>query len=115
MQPIVILFINKQYRKVAIQTTINENHQIKSTFENSLIIKRFIFEFFDGFICLFYLAFFHKDRNYLKSTLKSFFISNQIRRLLTESVIPCVIGFFKGTVRYIINKDYQKQYFAFGG
>lgn len=57
IQVICVQLINKFYREFAKKTCDMENHKIKSNYENSLIIKRFIFEFFDGFISLFYLAF----------------------------------------------------------
>lgn len=68
-QVIVINTINKFYRKIAEKTTNWENHRVKSNHENSLIIKRFVFEFFDCFFPLFYLAFITRNISALKSQL----------------------------------------------
>ena len=49
--------INGLYQAIARKTTDWENHKVQSNYENSLIIKRFIFEFFNYFLSPFYLAF----------------------------------------------------------
>ena len=54
----VILVLNGWYRQVAIRLTEWENHETKVAFQNSLILKRFLWEAFDAFIGLCYLAFF---------------------------------------------------------
>jgi hypothetical protein len=69
IQVITILMINKLYRRVAEKTTDWENHRVKSNHENSLILKRFIFEFFDSFMSVFYLAFVAHDMEAVKSTI----------------------------------------------
>jgi len=46
-----------------------ENHKVKSTYENSLIIKRFAFEFFNNYLGLFYVAFTLYDLKTLRSQL----------------------------------------------
>jgi hypothetical protein len=66
---IVLVYLNGIYRKIAEKTNEWENHRIKSNYENSLIIKRFAFEFFNGFISFFYLAFVIGDLQGLKSQL----------------------------------------------
>lgn len=49
--------INGLYQTIAMKTTDWENHKVQSNYDNSLIIKRFIFEFFNYFLSPFYLAF----------------------------------------------------------
>ncbi len=49
--------INNIYESIAQKTTNWENHRVQSNYDNSLIIKRFIFEFFNYFLSPFYLAF----------------------------------------------------------
>ena len=72
---IVLSYLNGIYRKIAWKTNEWENHRIKSNFENTLIIKRFAFEFFNGFISFFYLAFVIGDIQGLKSQLVKLFIT----------------------------------------
>eukprot|EP00037_Helgoeca_nana_P005954 m.55293 g.55293 ORF g.55293 m.55293 type:complete len:591 (+) comp16875_c0_seq1:3246-5018(+) len=54
----VILILNGQYRKVAVRLTEWENHETVVAYQNSVILKRFMWEAFDAFIGLAYLAFY---------------------------------------------------------
>ncbi len=64
-----INFMNRQFRKVAVWTTDSENHSNKSNYENTIILKRYIFEFMDNYMCFFYIAFFNQDFSALKSSI----------------------------------------------
>ena len=66
---IVLNYLNSIYRKIAEKTNDLENHRVKSNYENCLILKRFAFEFFNGFISFFYLAFVVNDLSGLKTQL----------------------------------------------
>lgn len=55
---VTILILNGQYRKVAERLTEWENHETVIAFQDSLILKRFLWEAFDAFIGLCYLAFY---------------------------------------------------------
>lgn len=55
-QIICTLILNTIYREVATFCTDRENHKYQSDYDNSLIVKRFIFEFFDCFLPLMYLG-----------------------------------------------------------
>jgi hypothetical protein len=46
------------FREIAIFCTKRENHRTQTSFDKSLILKRFIFEFSDCFLPLFYTAFY---------------------------------------------------------
>lgn len=67
-----INFMNRQFRKVAVWTTDRENHSNKSNYENTIILKRYIFEFMDNYMCFFYIAFFNQDFTALKTSIVSF-------------------------------------------
>jgi hypothetical protein len=69
VQGIILNHLNEIYRKIAVKTNHWENHRIKSNYDNTLIIKRFAFEFFNNFISLFYMAFVLKDFVGLKKLL----------------------------------------------
>lgn len=66
-----IAFLNAKFQKLAIYTTIKENHRFKSSHENSLVLKRYVFEFFDSYFCFFYIAFVNQDFTMLKSQMVS--------------------------------------------
>jgi hypothetical protein len=72
IQSIVISWVYSVYSRLAVKTCNWENHRLKSNYENSLIIKKYAFIFFDSFVSLFYLAFFLHDITALKSQLVSY-------------------------------------------
>jgi len=57
MNAITIMVFNMIYRKVAIYLTKWENHRTEENFENSFIVKNFMFQFVNSYISLFYIAF----------------------------------------------------------
>lgn len=87
---IVINIINLLYRKVASFSTDIENHKTETFFNNSLIVKRVLFEVFDCYLPLFYIAFYQLDIMALRRELIGLFWGDEIRRLVMESVIPFI-------------------------
>ncbi|CAJ1942244.1 unnamed protein product [Cylindrotheca closterium] len=85
-----IMTLNKIYRKIATKLTDWENHQSQTDYDNSLILKRFLFEAFDCYIALFYLAFYACDIEQLRSELIAVFNIDSFRRVLTEVAIPMI-------------------------
>jgi len=69
----VIFLLNKAYRHVAEALTDLENHRTQEAHDNSLIVKRFLFEAFDCYIALFYIAFELRDVDRLRVELVSLF------------------------------------------
>jgi hypothetical protein len=87
----VIMLLNTSYRHVAGWLTHQENHQWRHEFEASLIYKRFLFEAFDCYIALFYVAFYELDIVKLRGELVSLYTVDSLRRVGTESVLPYVL------------------------
>ena len=87
----VVMIMNKAYRGVAEKLTEWENHETTLGHENSLILKRFLFEAFDAYVILFYLAFFEKDITKLRGELVSVFNVDTFRRLLVECALPMAL------------------------
>jgi len=56
VQAIVTIIMNMLFRNVAIYTADLENHKTQRAFNNSVFIKRFIFEFTDFQLYLFYIG-----------------------------------------------------------
>ena len=75
---------------MAYWTTENENHRTQTDFDNSLIIKRFFFMFCDYFLYLLYVGLYLLRIDQLRSYLTFLFTIDEIRRLLTEAIIPYV-------------------------
>jgi len=57
-------------------------------FNNSLIIKRFAFEILNNFTHLAYIAFVRFEAKTLKNELIALYTIDEIRRIVTESIIP---------------------------
>lgn len=68
-----------------------KNRKFEEEFENSLILKRFLFEFMDAFLPLFYICFYEMEMEVLQNELLSLFLCDEIRRISTESVLPLVL------------------------
>jgi anoctamin-10 len=84
------MIMNKIFRRVAMYATDRENHRLQSSYNNSLIIKRFVFEFCDCFLYLLYIGIYSLNINMLKTNLVSLFIVDEIRRVVTETLIPYI-------------------------
>ncbi|ETO22183.1 hypothetical protein RFI_15014 [Reticulomyxa filosa] len=97
--------LNKIYSKVAELLTSLENWKYQCEFDNSLILKRFLFEFLDAYLPLFYVAFYQMDITKLQSELLGLFLADEIRRVVVESVLPTVYHY----VMYSSNKIIKKQ------
>lgn len=103
MHSVVIFILGSIYRHIAVWCTDFENHRTVEQWNNSFITKRFLFEAFDCYTPLFYIAFYRLDINSLRSELVGLFWGDEIRRLAVEVVIPLVLSFFK-------NRDTDKRY-----
>ena len=56
MQAVVTIFMNIGFKQVAEWTASLENHKTQRAFNNSVFIKRFVFEFTDFQLYLFYIG-----------------------------------------------------------
>ena len=86
-----IYTLNTIYRIIAKKLTDWENHRTQDIYDNSLILKRFLFEAFDCYIVLFYLAFYECDVDILRRELVAVFNIDSFRRLATEILIPTIL------------------------
>ncbi|KAM3130361.1 hypothetical protein pb186bvf_017564 [Paramecium bursaria] len=85
---LLIFYINLLYTRVCINSTRRENHKTNLHFQNSVILKRFIFELINRFFHLFYIAFVEYDILTLQDLLTKLFVMDQIRRVILESLVP---------------------------
>eukprot|EP01064_Diplonema_japonicum_P012879 TRINITY_DN2022_c1_g1_i1.p1 TRINITY_DN2022_c1_g1~~TRINITY_DN2022_c1_g1_i1.p1 ORF type:complete len:704 (+),score=141.56 TRINITY_DN2022_c1_g1_i1:51-2114(+) len=93
---IIIMQLNLMYRRVAVWLTNQENHRLEEEYENSLILKRFLFESFDCYISLFYLGFVQQDIRRLRLELISLYTVDSIRRVTLETLIPFLLSLVEG-------------------
>ena len=82
------VIMNTQFRQVAHYTAEMENHKTQRAYNNSVFIKRFIFEFTDFQLYLFYIGIYQLDIVMLRVNLISVFMVDEIRRIIVEVVIP---------------------------
>lgn len=80
--------INNMFEVIANKTTDWENHKVQSNYDNSLIIKRFTFEFFNYFLSPIYLAFIVFNMEGLRESMVIFyFYLNSLNNLLKMIII----------------------------
>ena len=105
MHTLCILTLNSLYRVVAEMLTTIENHETETSHSSSLILKRFLFEAFDCYVALFYLAFYERDVDRLRSELVTVFQIDTFRRLLLECVVPMLLLWQKTGNVWLPKKD----------
>jgi anoctamin-10 len=87
---VCIFILNNVYRVVAEALTSWENHETSLNHRNSIVLKRFLFEAFDCYVALFYLAFYERDVDRLRLELMTVFQIDTGRRLLLECILPMI-------------------------
>jgi len=88
MHVLVIRILNRTYCGIAEGLTAWENHRTERGHEDALIVKRFLFEAFDSYVALFYVAFFMRDPLRLRQELVSLYTIDSLRRAATELLLP---------------------------
>jgi anoctamin-10 len=83
--------LNLVFREVATFSTNRENHKYKSSYENSLLVKRFIFEFFDCFLPLMYFGWWEMNFKVLRQNVIALYVADEIRRIVCETIIPYLL------------------------
>ena len=93
LHAVCILTLNTIYRQIARKLTDWENHITQTEHDNSMILKRFLFEAFDCYVALFYLAFFERDIDRLRMELIAVFYIDVARRVGVEVVLPIILHY----------------------
>ncbi|KAM8846713.1 anoctamin-10 [Synchiropus picturatus] len=85
---VVIEVMNLIYRYAAEFLTEWENHRLESSYQNHLILKVLVFNFFNCFASLFYIAFLMQDMALLRQSLATLLITSQILNQFMEAFLP---------------------------
>ncbi|XP_030637739.1 anoctamin-10 [Chanos chanos] len=85
---VVIEIMNLLYRYAAEFLTHWENHRLESTYQNHLVLKVLVFNFFNCFASLFYIAFIMQDMALLRQSLATLLITSQILNQVMEAFLP---------------------------
>ena len=87
---ILLTILGIIFDKVNIILTNYENHKSNTHYNNSYIIKKFIFESINYFFDIFYIAFAINDLNETTNTIKSLLYMNEIMRIISETAFPLI-------------------------
>ncbi|CAI5663459.1 unnamed protein product [Oreochromis niloticus] len=85
---VVIEAMNLIYRYAAEFLTEWENHRLESSYQNHLVLKVLVFNFFNCFASLFYIAFVMQDMELLRQSLATLLITSQILNQFMEAFLP---------------------------
>ncbi|XP_067367947.1 anoctamin-10 isoform X1 [Channa argus] len=85
---VVIEALNLIYRYAAEFLTDWENHRLESSYQNHLVLKVLVFNFFNCFASLFYIAFIMQDMALLRQSLATLLITSQILNQFMEAFLP---------------------------
>lgn len=85
---VINVFDEVIYRPLAKKFTKYEQHFQPKSYENSIIVKFFIYEYIITFADLFYIAFVRLDIIGLREQLLSLFFIDIVRRIVAELLIP---------------------------
>lgn len=88
LQAVVTIVMNMGFKEVALWTASLENHKTQRAFNNSVFIKRFVFEFTDFQLYLFYIGIYQLNIKMLRVNLVSVFMVDELRRILCEAILP---------------------------
>jgi len=80
--------VSKIYRQAAEKSTEWENHKTQESHWNSVVLKRFLFDFIFFFSHLFYVAFEKWDIEGLWKELMILCIADEFWRIAVEVVLP---------------------------
>lgn len=90
-----INILNSTYRTISSWLTDLENHETEVSHHDSFVLKRFLFEAFDCYVALFYLAFYERNVDRLRMELVSVFQIDTIRRVLLECIVPTLMQSYR--------------------
>jgi len=94
---VLVWIMNYYYRKLATMLTKWENHRLQSDYDWHRISKMVVFEFFNNFSSLFYIAFYIQDMDMLCSQVATMLIVTQMINHFQEALLP-----------YVVKKAYTK-------
>lgn len=87
-QVVCTMILNQYFGKVARWCTDRENHKYQSDYDNSLTVKRFVFEFFDCFLPLIYFGWWDLNFKVLRQNVISVYLVDEFRRVAVETLLP---------------------------
>lgn len=88
---IIFVFIGAWFKTISIESSEKENHETIDEMEDSITIKRYMFDTFITYSDLCYIAFYNQDVDNLHKELASYFWIDEIRRVVCETVIPLIL------------------------
>ena len=104
---ILLTVLGIVFDKVNRLLTDFENHKSNAHYNNSYILKKFIFESINYFFDILYIAFALNDLNETTNTIKSFLYLNEVMRIVAETILPLLKNMiFMGAIK---DKENEKR------
>ncbi|KAL7544223.1 hypothetical protein ACHAWF_007603 [Thalassiosira exigua] len=105
LRAIVVANMNQQYSRLAEWLTDWENHETIQGHQDSLVLKRVLFEAFDAYVVMIYLAIYERDVVLLRQELVGAFNVDTLRRVVTECILPYLMIYKDSFVQFGYKKD----------
>lgn len=97
------------YERLTIWVVDWENHLYVTTMESSLVLKNFVFQFFNTFVFLFYYTLIKPDFVVVTSSILSTFISKCSVNLVKQHLVPLGIYYFQKKILVIMWNSYMEK------
>ncbi|KAM7538245.1 hypothetical protein Aperf_G00000076788 [Anoplocephala perfoliata] len=88
MYALNITILNEIYQKIAVYLTELENHRLTESYDKALVTKLILFQFINAFYASFYIAFYRRDLDLLRSHLVTILVTRQITGNIKEVFLP---------------------------
>ena len=76
------------FSKINTKITNLENHKTDESYNNSFIIKKFIFNTANSFFSIFYLVFILQDLDETSLSIRTSLYSSEFNRIKDETIVP---------------------------
>ena len=84
----LLSYLEKIFNAINKKLTNLENHKTDAHYNNSFIIKKFIFNTANSFFSIFYLVFFLQDLDETSLSIKTSLYSNEFNRIKDDTIVP---------------------------
>ncbi|XP_063229785.1 anoctamin-10 isoform X3 [Bacillus rossius redtenbacheri] len=103
----LVYVMNMYYRRLATHLTEWENHRTQSQFDRHRVTKLVLFEFVNNFMSLFYIAFYIRDMDMLRSQLAIMLIVLQAINNFQEALLPLLLKQYGKKMSALVSRAVQ--------
>ena len=99
-----IIGMNSVYTRLAVQLTKWENHQFVSEFDRALILKTFLFQFFNQYLAVFMSIFWFQRIDDAAILVIALMVLTQIFNIIVDHALPTTIMHCRH-VAYVVHSE----------